>query len=52
MDDTFDDGLVHGHDWATDKPLVTAKQAAVLPLREDEYDDGLVHGHDWASSGK
>ena len=52
-DDNFDDGLVHGHHWATEKPLSAAAQPqAMQASRDDGYDDGLVHGHDWASTGK
>ena len=47
-DDTFDDGLVHGHHWATEKPHHTAQPQM---MQMDEYDDGLVHSHDWAASG-
>ena len=57
MDDTYDDGLVHSHGWATDlpahmgaaKPLgsETAAPMSVHP-EEESFDDGLVHGHDWA----
>lgn len=55
-DDRFDDGLVHSHDWAREKPEAPAKpQAArevIRTARDDRYDDGLVHGHGWASGGK
>ena len=53
-DDRFDDGLVHSHHWATEKPATPAHaQPKVIPARRDEdFDDGLVHSHEWASSGK
>jgi hypothetical protein len=61
-DDMHDDGLVHGHDWAREKPNVTAflyrpadpgpDIAAAMSTKQDEWhDDGLVHGHGWARSG-
>ena len=50
--DTYDDGLVHGHGWATEKArpdLGRAPTAATPATPDDEpYDDGLVHGHAWA----
>jgi hypothetical protein len=51
-DDGFDDGLVHSHGWATEKPAIPAPAQVIPARREEEYDDGLVHGHDWASTGK
>jgi len=39
----FDDGLVHGHGWASSQPVAQAPAAA-------GYDDGLVHGHNPAWS--
>lgn len=63
MDDTthhddHDDGLVHGHSWATEPPASIASSAGapgslasvgrVIPAREDDHDDGLVHDHGWA----
>ncbi len=50
-EDHFDDGLVHGHYWATEKPATVAAPQAIALVQFDEYDDGLVHSHDWASSG-
>jgi hypothetical protein len=57
MDDTYDDGLVHGHNWASEPSIpasgtkLTAPESAA-PLSaspaEEFFDDGLVHGHDWA----
>jgi hypothetical protein len=47
-DDTFDDGLVHSHHWATEKP-VTGQPAE---QQTHDHDDGLVHEHGWASNGK
>jgi hypothetical protein len=58
--DTYDDGLVHGHRWATEPtmPRLSATQrsddapsAASIPaaaMMDADYDDGLVHGHAWA----
>jgi hypothetical protein len=57
MDDTYDDGLVHSHNWAAEPPAATAgtklmgaEIAASMSAHpeEDSFDDGLVHGHDWA----
>ena len=47
-----DDGLVHGHAWATEPARTPAPAPQVLINRptEPDYDDGLVHGHDWACS--
>ncbi len=50
--DLFDDGLVHSHHWATEKPVRPAQPAAVTGRGEHDHDDGLVHGHDWASGEK
>jgi hypothetical protein len=53
--DRYDDGLVHNHGWATEKPVpglgrtpssVTPRPA---PSADEPYDDGLVHDHGWAS---
>ncbi|MCO6414865.1 hypothetical protein JYK14_01575 [Siccirubricoccus sp. KC 17139] len=59
--DQYDDGLVHAHHWAREKPLQQpsrtprqAELAAAMAQHPEEmaeaYDDGLVHGHGWASS--
>ena len=57
MDDTYDDGLVHSHNWASEPPaaaggakLMGAEIAASMSAHPEEefFDDGLVHGHDWA----
>ncbi len=48
-DDRFDDGLVHSHQWATEKPMTAAQVDAP---QEPDHDDGLVHDHSWASTGK
>ena len=55
MDDTYDDGLVHSHNWASE-PSSPAKPAgpqtvaslSAGPAADESFDDGLVHGHDWA----
>ena len=65
MTDNYDDGLVHGHRWATEPTMPTPISAGVLsesdntafpdanafgaPASLDGYDDGLVHGHMWAA---
>jgi len=50
-DDNYDDGLVHGHLWATEpaRPHADRDRATVIRIAEDQYDDGLVHGHAWAA---
>ena len=57
MDDTYDDGLVHSHNWASEpsipaggaKPMGAQTTASMSASPADEsFDDGLVHGHDWA----
>lgn len=55
MDDTYDDGLVHSHNWASEpaspaKPMGPQTTASVSagPAADESFDDGLVHGHDWA----
>jgi hypothetical protein len=57
----YDEGLVHGHRWAsssTEQTIIQAEQQPQSAWREDTtdghdegdgYDDGLVHGHSWAS---
>ncbi|HYZ33353.1 MAG TPA: hypothetical protein VE684_13875 [Crenalkalicoccus sp.] len=53
----YDDGLVHGHHWAREKPapVMPALHAALgavaarAQVEEAEFDDGLVHAHDWAA---
>ena len=56
---TYDDGLVHGHNWAAEPPAptsVTKPQGAEIAAsmsahpEEEFFDDGLVHSHDWARS--
>jgi hypothetical protein len=54
--DDHDDGLVHPHNWATEKPapvMGRARIAAAMNAHpaERDYDDGLVHGHGWARQG-
>ena len=51
--DDHDDGLVHPHNWATEKPapmIGRAQIAAAMGAHpaEQDFDDGLVHGHAWA----
>lgn len=60
MDDTYDDGLVHCHNWACEaqaqaggaKPqgAEIAASMSAHPEEEQIFDDGLVHGHAWARS--
>jgi hypothetical protein len=45
-DAMHDDGLVHGHAWATEPPR-PARPAMVIRAVEP-HDDGLVHEHRWA----
>ncbi len=58
--DGYDDGLVHGHGWATEparparpgrrgEPHEAAAQGRAAPTAE-AHDDGLVHDHAWASA--
>jgi hypothetical protein len=56
-DDRYDDGLVHGHSWATEPPTHTAPNpprgpdlATTNPDKAEAFDDGLVHAHGWASA--
>lgn len=59
-DDRYDDGLVHGHSWATEPPAPVAESlmrstrpatpTASRPAQEEPFDDGLVHAHGWASA--
>ncbi len=58
-DDRYDEGLVHGHAWATEPPTPIAENlmrnlqpaAPASSLAEEEpFDDGLVHPHGWASA--
>ena len=55
--DGYDDGLVHGHAWASEPAgRVHARHEGMpqrhepAPRTEDMYDDGLVHSHSWARS--
>ncbi len=65
-EDSYDDGLVHGHAWATEPPALVPGATTIArpgiaqgpaggttPMAaapQDEYDDGLVHSHSWACS--
>ena len=53
--DTYDDGLVHSHGWATEpvRPGLGREQPAshAAATEESPFDDGLVHNHAWASAG-
>jgi hypothetical protein len=56
-DPGYDDGLVHGHSWASESFRHPPQQHETLPRRsetiaraDDLYDDGLVHSHSWARS--
>ena len=50
--DYYDDGLVHGHDWARSTPPgspVSAQRRFGQPSRQAaDHDEGLVHEHRWA----
>lgn len=49
--DSYDEGLVHSHAWATEPvraPRPAPKQPAAVRRAEEDFDDGLVHGHGWA----
>lgn len=66
MDAAYDEGLVHGHGWASaetgsgeEQIIAQAEQQPQAAWREDTaeghdegdgYDDGLVHSHGWASA--
>lgn len=64
VDDRFDDGLVHNHNWAASaqdgpSPAGSAGMPAGSRFRaydavqaHERFDDGLVHNHDWAVGGK
>lgn len=59
-EDRYDDGLVHGHAWATEPPAPVAESlmrgarpaapASPRPAQDEDFDDGLVHPHRWASA--
>jgi len=51
-DEQFDEGLVHAHLWATEKPARPAQKTVIPARSDDQYDDGLVHSHAWASRGQ
>jgi hypothetical protein len=45
----FDDGLVHGHQWAREPFARTPRRLVEAEKPQDDcYDDGLVHNHGWA----
>ena len=49
--DDYDDGLVHGHSWATEELAAPAERRERRVLRmvvAEDFDDGLIHGHAWA----
>jgi hypothetical protein len=50
QDETYDDGLVHNHRWATEPtmPRPERREPEMVPAPVADYDDGLVHGHAWA----
>ena len=56
-DQGYDDGLVHGHSWASEPFRRPQAPREMKPHRcethtsvDDGYDDGLVHNHSWAHS--
>jgi len=50
--DFYDDGLVHGHDWARATPPgahhTEGRRGIQAPRATHEHDEGLVHDHRWA----
>ena len=50
--DDHDDGLVHGHAWAS--ASTPGPRQHVMPVKRpvapQDRDDGLVHSHGWASA--
>lgn len=58
MTDTYDDGLVHSHNWASEsqppsagakpQPAEIARPVSAHPDEDQIFDEGLVHGHEWA----
>lgn len=50
-DHDHDDGLVHGHGWASSIPVGSAPgRLHQPPAWPSDHDDGLVHDHGWARS--
>lgn len=56
-DQGYDDGLVHGHSWASEplaRPLlrndIPLRRSEIVVSSDDGFDDGLVHNHSWARS--
>lgn len=45
----YDDGLVHGHRWATEPQRPSSVTAYCVEPTDEPFDDGLVHGHNWAA---
>jgi hypothetical protein len=52
--DYYDDGLVHGHDWARNTPPGSRAGESCRfgppSTKSADHDDGLVHEHRWARS--
>lgn len=46
--DEHDDGLVHGHAWASDPEPARPQTRRPTSAVPSGHDDGLVHGHGWA----
>ena len=58
--DNYDEGLVHGHRWATEPAMprtgamkpsddtLSATPILGAATTDAGYDEGLVHGHTWA----
>jgi hypothetical protein len=58
--DNYDDGLVHGHRWATEPTMpqpsaiqksddaLSAAPTLAATTMDAGYDEGLIHGHAWA----
>ncbi len=52
--DDHDDGLVHGHPWASEtapRPHARALPPS-RPTAPQDRDDGLVHSHGWACADR
>jgi hypothetical protein len=45
----YDDGLVHGHRWATEPERRTSVTIYSIEPTDEPFDDGLVHCHNWAA---
>jgi hypothetical protein len=48
--DSYDDGLVHSHDWSRSTPPGGdhREKNGAARAKTHDHDDGLVHDHIWA----